>query len=440
MDPFRKHVQLREGLQNSSLLIRGVRRDHEACYKCLFNTYPDGAISSTACLKEVFELYDPMTEVTEMMSSDHRILHALTCSFTDRRDNDDPLEGAMRLDNSGPEGTVSVIQASVRSGSQFHKTTGLMSCFVSPPPPPKRNDVSTTTVIPPPDSSLSGGAVAGIVVGLGVSSAQNVVLNGVLGKSVAFPDAVKKSGSLTHNGDGQLTIGDVTDAKFLDFREGRVQWNSATGLFSISGLKMEDSGMYALLNNDGPSKDYHYQLNVDVPVSPPRVEVTRDTYRCTILCTVERGAAVTLTWYREGEAQSYASSPSPNAPDAYLPLTVDEGGVYTCEAKNSVSTETAKLTVGPHCTGADPWKAFGIFCIVIFVLTLIVCAVLAYLGYRLKKKNGDDMASINTRRFFQKLRLEDGFLDADPATWLEREDFRTAVAFVQGIVVINDHA
>ncbi|KAJ8358452.1 hypothetical protein AAFF_G00438720 [Aldrovandia affinis] len=145
MDPFRKHVQLREGLQKSSLLIRGVRRDHEACYRCLFNTYPDGAISSTACLKEVFELYDPMTEVTEMMSSDHRILHALTCSFTDRRDNDDPLEGAMRLVNSGPEGTVSVIQASVRSDSQFHKTTGLMSCVVSPPPPPKRNDVSTTT-------------------------------------------------------------------------------------------------------------------------------------------------------------------------------------------------------------------------------------------------------------------------------------------------------
>ncbi|KAJ8372525.1 hypothetical protein AAFF_G00281760 [Aldrovandia affinis] len=80
-----------------------------------------------------------------MMSSDHRILHALSCSFTDRRDNDDPLEGAMRLVNSGPEGTVCVIQASVRSGSQFHKTAGLMSCVVSPPPLAKRNDVSTTT-------------------------------------------------------------------------------------------------------------------------------------------------------------------------------------------------------------------------------------------------------------------------------------------------------
>ncbi|KAJ8362574.1 hypothetical protein AAFF_G00367860 [Aldrovandia affinis] len=102
------------------------------------------------------------------------------------------------------------------------------------------------------------------VEGLGVSSAQNVVLNGVVGKSVAFPDAVKKSGTLTHKGDEQQTIGDVTGGQFTDFREGRVHWNSATGLFSISGLKMEDSGVYTLLNNDAEhSKEYQYQLNVD---------------------------------------------------------------------------------------------------------------------------------------------------------------------------------
>jgi len=50
------------------------------------------------------------------------------------------------------------------------------------------------------------------------------------------------------------------------------------------------------------------------------------------------------------------------------------------------------------------------------------------------------MASTNTRRFFQKLDLQDSFLDADPATWLELEDFQTVAALVQGIAVINDHA
>ncbi|KAJ8362339.1 hypothetical protein AAFF_G00379710, partial [Aldrovandia affinis] len=109
-----------------------------------------------------------------------------------------------------------------------------------------------------------------LMIGLGVSSAQYVVLNGVVGQSVAFPDAVKKSGSLTHT--NHQTIGDVTGGQFRGFREGRVQWNSATGLFSISGLKVEDSGMYALLNNDGRSKEYQYQLNVgaaEEPTTPP---------------------------------------------------------------------------------------------------------------------------------------------------------------------------
>ncbi|KAJ8362105.1 hypothetical protein AAFF_G00396650 [Aldrovandia affinis] len=106
------------------------------------------------------------------------------------------------------------------------------------------------------------------MIGLGVSSAQNVVLNGVVGESVAFPDAVKKSGTLTYKGDEQQTIGDVTGGQFTDYREGRVHWNSTTGLFSISGLKVDDSGMYTLLNNDAErSKEYQYQLKVDDPLS-----------------------------------------------------------------------------------------------------------------------------------------------------------------------------
>jgi len=41
---------------------------------------------------------------------------------------------------------------------------------------------------------------------------------------------------------------------------------------------------------------------------------------------------------------------------------------------------------------------------------------------------------------FQKLGLQDGILNDDPATWLELEDIQTAAAFVQQIVVINNHA
>ncbi|KAJ8362116.1 hypothetical protein AAFF_G00395360, partial [Aldrovandia affinis] len=102
---------------------------------------------------------------------------------------------------------------------------------------------------------------------LGVSSAQYVVLNGTVGQSVAFPDAVKKSGTLIHEHE---PIGDVRRGQFRGFREGRVQWNSSTGLFSIAGLKVDDSGMYALVNNDAERyKDNQYQLNVDERVCRP---------------------------------------------------------------------------------------------------------------------------------------------------------------------------
>ncbi|KAJ8373404.1 hypothetical protein AAFF_G00265310 [Aldrovandia affinis] len=98
-------------------------------------------------------------------------------------------------------------------------------------------------------------------------------------------------------------------------------------------------------------KAYQYQLNVYINVSVPQVNITQDTHPCTIQCIVWRETAVTLSWYREGEKKSYVSSFIPSAPHLDLPETVEKGGVYTCEAKNSVSRETAKLTVGDQCTG-----------------------------------------------------------------------------------------
>lgn len=50
------------------------------------------------------------------------------------------------------------------------------------------------------------------------------------------------------------------------------------------------------------------------------------------------------------------------------------------------------------------------------------------------------MTSTRARWFFQKLSLEDGFIDADPSTWLERENFLTAEALLKGIAIINDYA
>ncbi|XP_038843184.1 OX-2 membrane glycoprotein-like, partial [Salvelinus namaycush] len=48
--PFQRNVEFEdEGLQNCTIVIRGVSRGDESCYKCLFNAYPDGAISGRSC-------------------------------------------------------------------------------------------------------------------------------------------------------------------------------------------------------------------------------------------------------------------------------------------------------------------------------------------------------------------------------------------------------
>ncbi|KAG5830053.1 hypothetical protein ANANG_G00318770 [Anguilla anguilla] len=109
------------------------------------------------------------------------------------------------------------------------------------------------------------------------------------------------------------------------------------------------------------------------------------------MCTVERGTEVTLSWYREGEKESYGSYPVRNAPHLDLPQTVDKGGIYTCEANNSVSRETSDpLTVGAHCTAPGPpaigantgpsvsstWIIVASVIAVVAALIAVVCAVL----------------------------------------------------------------
>ncbi|XP_037618017.1 OX-2 membrane glycoprotein-like isoform X2 [Sebastes umbrosus] len=52
------------GLQNTSIVIRRVMEEDEGCYRCLFNTFSEGALNATICLK-LYELHGPFLHVTE---------------------------------------------------------------------------------------------------------------------------------------------------------------------------------------------------------------------------------------------------------------------------------------------------------------------------------------------------------------------------------------
>ncbi|KAM9397084.1 nectin-4-like isoform 2-T2 [Salvelinus alpinus] len=97
-----------EGLQNCSIVIRGVSRGDESCYKCLFNTFPDGAISGTTCLK-VHELYGPSLLIIQTNNS-HT---TLSCSATGRPVpivtwDDIMIEHSTMVDVTHPNGTVTM--------------------------------------------------------------------------------------------------------------------------------------------------------------------------------------------------------------------------------------------------------------------------------------------------------------------------------------------
>ncbi|KAI1887869.1 hypothetical protein AGOR_G00194940 [Albula goreensis] len=233
------------------------------------------------------------------------------------------------------------------------------------------------------------------IAAVSVSSAQPEELNLRVGDTVTFPTAVGSDGSLTYsgstNGDGTSrvkAIGDVSGGQFTVPNKqftGRVQWDSSTGLFSITGLKVEDSGEYRVKNDANPEK--LYQLTVYVPVSKPNVSYNKDS--CTLYCTVDRGTEVTLSWYREGEEEeSFISSDSLNAPYVKLPEAVERGGTYTCEAVNSVSRERSTVTVGEECAGGNAGPNIvlivSVCAAVFFFITTVVISIL----YCRKNKGG----------------------------------------------------
>uniref|UniRef100_A0A3Q3N6Z7 Ig-like domain-containing protein n=1 Tax=Labrus bergylta TaxID=56723 RepID=A0A3Q3N6Z7_9LABR len=82
VDPyFSGKVEFRDaGLQNTSILIRNLTEQDEGRYRCMFNTYPDGALTATICLN-VHELHEPVLHVRESNSSEEVVV---SCSATGR--------------------------------------------------------------------------------------------------------------------------------------------------------------------------------------------------------------------------------------------------------------------------------------------------------------------------------------------------------------------
>ncbi|KAM4711418.1 OX-2 membrane glycoprotein-like [Anableps anableps] len=116
---FQDKVQFTEaGLQNNSIVIRNVTEQDEGCYLCLFNIYPDGALSAGTCLK-LYELHGPFVDVRVVPPGS-----AVSCSATGRPAPTVTLTGPQQKLGFSHYNATSVTSA---NGTVTVTTTALLS-------------------------------------------------------------------------------------------------------------------------------------------------------------------------------------------------------------------------------------------------------------------------------------------------------------------------
>ncbi|KAM9328329.1 uncharacterized protein KZ484_019666 [Pholidichthys leucotaenia] len=129
MNPdFRGKMEFMDcGLQNCSIMIREVKDQDEGCYHCLFNTYPDGALTGRTCL-QIYELHDPVLYIRESNSSEES---SVSCSASGRpaptitltvTQQDVYFSHYNTVSVSNSSGTVTVTTTAVLSGSPRNHT------------------------------------------------------------------------------------------------------------------------------------------------------------------------------------------------------------------------------------------------------------------------------------------------------------------------------
>eukprot|EP00063_Salmo_salar_P076134 XP_014050969.1 PREDICTED: uncharacterized protein LOC106602702 isoform X1 [Salmo salar] len=225
-------------------------------------------------------------------------------------------------------------------------------------------------------------------------------VKGIVGKSLSFLVIVLKSGNLLYGDLGNIAHvhpGKQSNTNLVKRFKDRLHWNNVTGFFTLTDLQIDDSGVYTVENveEDEEKMTHTFQLTVYYVLSKPQVTI-HNNISCSVVCSVENGREVTLSWYKGGEILNQTSSPDVNI-TLSLPLKVDEQtrDSYRCEAANPVSKETAD--VPNSCIESDPSKVTDgdertRGSLIIAVICVLVVSGLVGLAIYLKRRNGHSHA------------------------------------------------
>ncbi|XP_032418858.1 CD48 antigen-like isoform X3 [Xiphophorus hellerii] len=178
---------------------------------------------------------------------------------------------------------------------------------------------------------------------LGFSAAEvKENLTAIVGGTITLPGAVTEKGYLTYN---LKIIASVSKGELdidVNIYKNKLQWNRSSGLFMITNLQKNDSGIYTVQKGEFYSS---YKLQVYDPAPTPTVtpvDVTSDL--CLLICSVDKPA--TLLWIRDKEIQNQSRSA------LSLPVTVhkeDRDSSYRCVAANPAENKTVDVNLMSSC-------------------------------------------------------------------------------------------
>ncbi|XP_026025417.1 CD48 antigen-like isoform X2 [Astatotilapia calliptera] len=238
-------------------------------------------------------------------------------------------------------------------------------------------------------------------------------LTGTVGGNITLPDSVQEKdvGFLLY---GRTNIAHVIKGGFeihKDIYMNRLQWDRNSGLFTLTELQRDDSGIYTVDSKTGKVFTSSYKLTVYDPVPTPNVtKLNSSSESCSLLCWVDR--ETTLLWFKDEQMLNQSSSA------LSLPLTVhkqDFSSSYRCVAANPAEEKTLPVRVRTTCGDTDDNdtnsstepRNYNIL-IIIFCLLLVVMIILAtfiikskYLSRNKTKTNGQAQGSAGTQEEVQ---------------------------------------
>ncbi|KAF7687046.1 titin-like, partial [Silurus meridionalis] len=161
-------------------------------------------------------------------------------------------------------------------------------------------------------------------------------------------------GTLIYKGDTIAQVFNKQSATTSEKFVNRLQWLSLTGLFTLSDLRTDDSGLYTVESVKDPKRKQEYQLEVYERVSAPQVMKTTSSSSefCSVLCFVRNSRGLTLSLYEDDVLLNHTSSSNITL-NLLLEIKKSDNlrsKTFSCVSSNPVSNERTRINLTHYCS------------------------------------------------------------------------------------------